>query len=849
MPAAKDFKLLRTSKLDYKKTIKHKVTLDDDGYNSPDEFAHPELIHESMKSRGLGEADIDVTFSLGLGLQLNDDMVVTGVSTKGLAANQATLWDGTTHRPIEKGDKLVGIDGKLFDTKLKSARDQLEERVTESVNDDGVCVLNFNGVYVVPRREVPEEARGEASPVRDFFAFLIFVALIVLLPAILLSLFGEGKEPTPLKECEAPYNNVMANLEAKYNVLNQSDAGSAGTKEMSDLIKSIEGKKICVDKTNPATYLIPFCNLTDPGAIEQYMGWGEVLPSVVFLIFISFLLPKMKDYCFRPDPKEGIFDKMIKQIIDGLPEEPESDFERELNDALEETKKDLKSEISAMKSAVQHMSKKKKDGSSTVEDLIKALLSLCSDGILFASIFAGIYWGYSAEEGSRIALDNHNGNCWFMQTAAFPFTVPLIIPIVKLIIKGYDRLAYVVKAEGQAGTKQEDKVTSLSTTYFKLEAEIEKYREVEGNEAPGLIKMIPVTALDIVIFSYAKLKKASPIPLPSLPNSVMTKTRYSAVYKDGNAPDPNGHKTDKILDWVSTHRLSKRDHDVHPIFKRMQRYERRALAFLASAWGFVLSFYLLPLFIVFIFGALFPTLLNQFVFAVYAAMVLYSAVVIAEMFFEALYQTVKGRALTVVEDKFYIRDKFFRSRPLYLLLPVVSLLVILLLVPPIIMMGKFYFTPLDSSTQKYKDVTSLLMEFNDNLWAWKTLFDVSFPFPDLENFFKIDFWNGLKELQTMSFVLGILALIIDLFADIGVPVFFDGFRLVAELGTASEAAESVSALNKTRKDFIKAKNNARVLALYAQKLKQDAEKGSKKKSGKPSDSVKFNNVQQQLEKA
>jgi hypothetical protein len=210
---------------------------------------------------------------------------------------------------------------------------------------------------------------------------------------------------------------------------------------------------------------------------------------------------------------------------------------------------------------------------------------------------------------------------------------------------------------------------------------------------------------------------------------------------------------------------------------------------------------------------------------------------------------MKGRALTVVEDKFYIRDKFFRSRPLYLLLPVVSLLVILLLVPPIIMMGKFYFTPLDSSTQKYKDVTSLLMEFNDNLWAWKTLFDVSFPFPDLENFFKIDFWNGLKELQTMSFVLGILALIIDLFADIGVPVFFDGFRLVAELGTASEAAESVSALNKTRKDFIKAKKYARVLALYAQKLKQDAEKGSKKKSGKPSDSVKFNNVQQQLEKA
>lgn len=186
---------------------------------------------------------------------------------------------------------------------------------------------------------------------------------------------------------------------------------------------------------------------------------------------------------------------------------------------------------------------------------------------------------------------------------------------------------------------------------------------------------------------------------------------------------------------------------------------------------------------------------------------------------------------------------------MYLLLPVVSLLVLLLLVPPIIMMGRFYFAPLDTSTEKYQEVTKLLMEFNDNLWAWKTLFDVSFPFPNLENFFKIEFWNGLKELQSMSFVLGILALIIDLFADFGVPLFFDGFRFALDLCTASEAAQSVSALNKTRKKFIKARKHARVLALYAQKLKQDAENGSKKNAAQPGVFVKFNNVQQQLEKA
>ena len=148
-------------------------------------------------------------------------------------------------------------------------------------------------------------------------------------------------------------------------------------------------------------------------------------------------------------------------------------------------------------------------------------------------------------------------------------------------------------------------------------------------------------------------------------------------------------------------------------------------------------------------------------------------VILAEMLFETTYQLIKGREMSIVEDKFYIRDKFFRSRPLYLLTPVIGILVLLLLVPPIIMMGRFYFKPLDEPNEKYKSVSNLLMEFNDMLWAWKTLFNVSFPFPDLENFFHIDFWNSIKDLRDMSFVLGILAVITDFFADFGLPLFFD----------------------------------------------------------------------------
>jgi len=770
-PHARDYppKILKTSEAAFKQTVEHKVTLDElDGYNSPDEFSTAEEIRTRMASEGSSETTLPVTFNLGLGLALDDNMVVTTVSTEGPAAKQATLANGKTHAPIRKGDKLVGVDNKLFDSS-RSARAQLEEFVTQSNREGRKLVINFNAVPV-KKREVPPEPRGEATPVRDFFVFLIFLALGVCLPAILLSLYGEGKEPVPYSECTAAYAPIISNLVA----LNSSETNPK-PQETADLLETLAGKKICVDKTNPATYLVPYCNLTDAESLAQYMGWGEVLPSVVTLIFIAFLLPKMREYCFRADPKKSIFDKLIAKIMDEAElEEPESDFERELNDALEETKAEIQSKLPGMKQAVQQLKKGKDAKSKTIQAFSSAVLSLCSDAILFASIFAGIYWGYSAEKGSKIALDNHNGNCWFMQTAAFPFTVPLIIPVVKLIVKGYERTAYVVKASGQDGAK-EKKVTSLSTTYFKLEAEIEKYREEAGNEAPALIKMVPVTAIDLIIFAYARVAEKTRF-LPSLPSFVMGKTRYSAVYKPpSKAPAQNGHKTNDILAWITDkqNKLPKRSHGVHQCFKLMQRLERRFLMFITGLWGLVLSIYVLPLFIVFILGALFPTLLNQLVFAVYAALVLYSVVILAEMLFETTYQLIKGREMSIVEDKFYIRDKFFRSRPLYLLTPVIGILVLLLLVPPIIMMGRFYFKPLDESNEKYKSVTNLLMEFNDMLWAWKTLFNISFPFPNLENFFHIDFWNSIKDLRDMSFVLGILALIIDFFADFGLPLFFD----------------------------------------------------------------------------
>jgi len=61
----------------------------------------------------------------------------------------------------------------------------------------------------------------------------------------------------------------------------------------------------------------------------------------------------------------------------------------------------------------------------------------------------------------------------------------------------------------------------------------------------------------------------------------------------------------------------------------------------------------------------------------------------------------------------------------------------------------------------------------------------------------------------------------------------------------------VAELNSTRKKFLKAKKNIRVLALFAQKLRDDANKGrSKAKKGaadtKPS--IKFDSVQKELEK-
>jgi len=845
-PHARDYppKILRTSTAAFNQTVEHKVTLDElDGYNSPDEFSTAEDIRIRMASERKSETTLPVTFNLGLGLALDDNMMVTTVSTEGPAAKQATLADDKTHAPIRKGDKLVGVNDKLFDSS-RSARAQLEEFVTQSNRQGRELVINFNAVPIpVLKREVPPEPRGEATPVRDFFFFLIFLAVGVCLPAILLSLYGEEKAPVPYSECVAAYEPIMKNLVA----LNSS----ANSSETADLLETLVGKKICVDKTNPATYLVPYCNLTDAESVAQYMGWGEVLPSVVILIFIAFLLPKMREYCFRPDPRKSIFDKLIAKIMDEAEwEEPESDFERELNDALMETKAELQSELPGIQQAVQQLEKRKDAKSKTIQDLSTAVLSLCSDGILFASIFAGIYWGYSAEKGSKIALDNHNGNCWFMQTAAFPFTVPLIIPIVKLIVKGYDRTAYVVKAGGQDGAKKK-KVTSLSTTYFKLEAEIEKYREEAGNEAPALIKMVPVTAIDLIIFAYARVAEKTRF-LPSLPSFVMGKTRYSAEYKPpSKAPAQNGHKTNDILAWITDkqNKMPSRSHGVHQCFKLMQRWERRLLMFITGLWGLVLSIYVLPLFIVFILGALFPTLLNQLVFAVYAALVLYSVVILAEMLFETTYQLIKCREMSIVEDKFYIRDKFFRSRPLYLLTPVIGILVLLLLVPPIIMMGRFYFKPLNEPNQKYKSVSSLLMEFNDMLWAWKTLFNVSFPFPDLENFFRIDFWNGIKNLRDMSFVLGILAVITDFFADFGLPLFFDGFRFTFNCVSASEATKSVAELNSTRKKFLKAKKNIRVLALFAQKLRDDANKGrSKAKKGANKPSVKFDAVQNELEK-
>merc|ERR1719253_2541678 len=121
------------------------------------------------------------------------------------------------------------------------------------------------------------------------------------------------------------------------------------------------------------------------------------------------------------------------------------------------------------------------------------------------------------------------------------------------------------------------------------------------------------------------------------------------------------------------------------------------------------------------------------------------------------------------------------------------------------------------------------------LWQWKTLFSIGFPFPNLEYLFEIDFWEGLKSLNTMSFVLGILATIIDVFSDFGLPVLFSMASIVFPdpIAMSKEnqalAKEQMGKLNAAKKSFLKKKPNLKVLVQYAQSLKDRAAQDMKEK--------------------
>jgi len=548
----------------------------------------------------------------------------------------------------------------------------------------------------------------------------------------------------------------------------------------------------------------------------------------------------MKEYCFRGDPKRGIFNDLLVQTK-GLIELPEPeggqpfDREEELKAEMDAAREDIEGELGSLggiKDAAQALGLP--DPFELWEPISKQVLSLLSDALLFASLLTGVWWGYSANKGAQLSLSNENANCWFMQTIAFPFTVPLIIPIVKIFIKLYNRLAYVLP--GEKSTAKE-RVTSLSNSYFKVEARVEKYREQNG-EQPALIKMIPVTWWEILIFGYLQAANSKQLPfrlLPQLPASFTTKRRWQVI-SDTKADKTTGHSTQEVVNNLPE--LPKRKKRMR-VLEKMERY---FVACVVLVWGLVLSVYTLPLFLVFFIGALAPTLLNQIVLVSYSTAVLYSAVILVEIFVESLYQLVMGIPLACTED-FYIRDKFMRSRPLYLLLPVFMVLMVLLTVPPALIMGQFFFLPLDESTEKYKNVTTALMNFNNNLWQWKTLFNVGFPFPDLENFFQIEFWEGMKFADTMAFVLGILATIVDVFADLGLPVAFSVLRLCVRPsfhgGISAVAASKDSMKNLKKAQKLVNNKHVKLLGLYAKRLRDQSVRGTKKP-------VKFDDMESSL---
>jgi predicted metalloprotease with PDZ domain len=94
--------------------------------------------------------DIEITLEMGLGLVLDDNMVVTMVATNGPAYS---------HK-VRNGDKLIGVNGNVVSLNHETLREAVAEHGEN-------CVLHFNSM---PRLEpLPPAPRGEPTPIKDFF--------------------------------------------------------------------------------------------------------------------------------------------------------------------------------------------------------------------------------------------------------------------------------------------------------------------------------------------------------------------------------------------------------------------------------------------------------------------------------------------------------------------------------------------------------------------------------------------------------------------------------------------------------------------------------------------------------
>jgi hypothetical protein len=625
-----------------------------------------------------------------------------------------------------------------------------------------------------PKQQVYVPPPSAKAQVRDFCCFVAIIILVVLAPALFILGYSDSADDAwrnnftvvPTDSCVLKAKNIYDDL--------PNHAWTVNGTEKDDMIGKVKStlERVCVDKTNPATYMIEYCGLTNPESVIQYMGWGEILPTIGILMLLSYLGPRMKEYCFARNSVEedkvkffrlmnesGLTEGMVGAV---LGEEPESPFSESI---LEDIKEDQEKHWS-----LGPMNPLTGDAE---ELLMKHFGSVISMGLLFFSFIFGINWGFG---DAGIELTGENLNCWFMQLIALPFTIPLIIPFTKIVIAGYVKVLTSVKWD------------LINTTYYNLEQKV-WYKFVKPRYEKDGKSRIAWWDMALLFWANRSKRKDESYCTGLRKGRFLPRFNLLLGLKLWGSKDKPGTTPEAILAGVQGYKvpaepLLASEKEEEPTLD--EKLEKIVLTALLKILGVIFMVYIivtgaytLPLVGIFALGAYTPTFLNIFVFATYSSLVLYVVVIIVENLAEAFVQTVKRQRLSIMTVHNYFVNRFVLTRSLFLLMPIVFLLAFLLTVPPLLIMGRFFFAPIsDGTTAKYIEVTNELMNFNHFLWQWRRLLAFEFSFPTLS--FDVD-WDlnfNIDFPARLSFFLGVLATLVDLFADISLPIFVNIWKFI-----------------------------------------------------------------------